>query len=141
MAAVDAPSTAAQPGQELASGAGLVVGNAGASGVRGGGTGTLEPAARHHGYPRSLLWRVEEPPATTRASNPLLQLTVVPRTPSIQVAEDVLSLALLALMLGTRPLVTLAMMLQHLHDHYGITEDRVTVRTMRPDDFIIQFSS
>jgi hypothetical protein len=44
-------------------------------------------------------------------------------------------------MLGTRPLVTLAMMLQHLHDHYGITEDRVTVRTMRPDDFIIQFSS
>jgi hypothetical protein len=66
----------------------------------------------------------------------------VPRTPSIQVAEeDALSLALLALVLGTRPLVTPAMMLQHLHDHYGITEDRVTVRTTRPDDFIIRFSS
>jgi hypothetical protein len=72
--AVDAPSAAVQPDQESASGAGLVVGNAGASGVGGGGAGTSEPAARQHGYPRSLLQHVEEPPAppTIRPSNPLL---------------------------------------------------------------------
>jgi hypothetical protein len=49
-------------------------------------------------------------------------------------------MALLALVLGMCPLVTPAMMLQHLCNHYGIAEDLITVRRMWPDDFIIRFS-
>jgi hypothetical protein len=64
----------------------------------------------------------------------------MPRSPSIQAAEDALSMALLALVLGTRPLVSPTMMLQHLSDHYGVDGDNVTVRRTRPDDFIVRFS-
>jgi hypothetical protein len=49
-------------------------------------------------------------------------------------------MALLALVLGTRPLVSPTMMLQHLSDHYGVDGDNVTVCRTRPDDFIIRFS-
>lgn len=52
-----------------------------------------------------------------------------------------LSLALLALMLDTRPMVTPAMMLQHHHDNYDVMEDRVTMQRTRPDDFIVRFSN
>lgn len=104
----------------------------------GGSRGHERPG----GYPCSLLRRVQEPPTSprTRAKTPLLQLVVVPRTTAIQAAEDALSLALLALVLGTRPAVTPAMMLQHLHVHYSITEERVSVRWTRPDDFLVRFS-
>jgi hypothetical protein len=50
-------------------------------------------------------------------------------------------MALLALVLGTRPPVTPALLLQHLHDHYGVSPDRVTVRRTRPDDFIVRFTN
>jgi hypothetical protein len=65
---------------------------------------------------------------------------VVPRTPALQAAEDALSNALLALVLGTRPPVSPAMILHHLQEHYGIAADRVTVRRTRPDDFIVRFN-
>jgi hypothetical protein len=31
-------------------------------------------------------------------------------------------------------------MLHYLHEHYGITEERVSVRQTRPDDFLVRFS-
>lgn len=31
-------------------------------------------------------------------------------------------------------------MLHYLHEHYDITEERVTVRRTRPDDFLVCFS-
>lgn len=45
---------------------------------------------------------------------PLLELIVVPHTPTLQAAEDALSLALLAMVVGTRPVVTPAMVRLHL---------------------------
>jgi hypothetical protein len=67
-------------------------------------------------------------------------LVVVPRTPALLAAEDALLLALLVLVLGTRPAVTPAMMLHHLQEHFGIAGNQVTVRRTRPDDFIVRFS-
>ena len=64
----------------------------------------------------------------------------MPRTPAIQAAEDALSLALLAMVVGTRPPVTPAMMLEHLHASYGLNEDVISVRRTQPDDFIVRFS-
>lgn len=58
---------------------------------------------------------------------------------TLQAAEDALSLALLALVLGTRSAVTPAAMLHYLHDFYGIPEERVSVRQARPNDFIMRF--
>jgi hypothetical protein len=51
-----------------------------------------------------------------------------------------LSLALLALVLGTRPAMTLATMLHYHHEHYGIMEERVSVQRTRPNDFLVRFS-
>lgn len=92
--------------------------------------------------PRSLLRRVQERPASpcTRARTPILELVVVPRIPELQAAEHALSMALVALVLGTRPHVSPAMVLEHLGRHYGIAEDRVSVRRTKPDDFIVRFS-
>lgn len=91
--------------------------------------------------PRSPVRQGQSPPASPRlrAQRPLLELVVVPRTPAIQVAEDALSLALLALVVGTRPAVTPAMVLAHLVGRYGVMEDHVTVRRSRPDDFLVRF--
>lgn len=68
-------------------------------------------------------------------------MVVIPRTPAIQAAEDALSLALVALVLGTRPAVTPAMAREQLLEHFGISEDRVSVHRTRPDDFIAHFSN
>lgn len=91
--------------------------------------------------PTSLLRRAQEPPASprTRARTRLLELVVVRRTPALQAAEDALSLALLTLVVGTRPAVSPAMVRDHLAGFFGITEDRVSVRRTRPDDFIVRF--
>jgi len=57
------------------------------------------------------LRRVVETPASprSRASAPLLGMVVIPRTDALRAEEDSLSLALLALVLGTRTTVTPAM--------------------------------
>ena len=47
-----------------------------------------------------------------------------------------MSLALLAMVVGTRPAVTLAMVRAHLVEYFGVTEDHATVHRMRPDDYI-----
>ena len=101
------------------------------------------PSRSGRGKGRARLHGAEEPTASprTRARSPLRQLVVVPRTPALQAVEDALSMALLALVLGTRPPVTPALLLQHLYDHYGFLEDRVMVRRTRPDDFIMRFSN
>lgn len=90
----------------------------------------------------SLLRRVLEPPASprTRAQTSLLGLVVIPRTPALQAAEDALSLALVALVLGTRPAVSPAMVRDQLHVHFGIDDDLYTVHRTRPNDFIVHFS-
>ena len=102
-----------------------------------------EPPRRPAGPPRSLLRRAMAPPASprSRARSPLRGLVVVPRTPQLQAAEDDLSLALVALVLGNRPFVSPEMVRNHLLQFYGITEDRASVRRTRPDDFIVRFSS
>lgn len=64
----------------------------------------------------------------------------MPHTAEIQVAEEALSLALLALVLGTRPPVSPVMLKQHLIDYYNVPGDLVTVRRTHPDDFIIRFA-
>lgn len=66
-------------------------------------------------------------------------MIVVPCTPALLAAEEALSNALLAPVLGMRPEVTPAALLHHLLHHYGIVEDRVTVRRTCPDDFIMRF--
>ena len=50
-------------------------------------------------------------------------------------------MALLALVLGNRPAVTPAAVLQQLEEFYGISGDHVTVSRTRPDDFIVRFGS
>lgn len=49
-------------------------------------------------------------------------------------------MALLALVVGTWPAVSPTMMLAYLHQHFGISEDRVTVRHTWSDDFIVRFT-
>lgn len=49
-------------------------------------------------------------------------------------------MALVALVLGTRPHVSPAMVVEHLGRHYGIEADRVSVHRTKPDDFIVHFS-
>lgn len=75
------------------------------------------------------------------ARNRLLGLVVIPRTPAIQAAEEALSFALLALVLGKRPAVTPAAMVQCLQDFYNIDGETLIVRRTRPDDFIVRFTS
>lgn len=48
---------------------------------------------------------------------------------------------LLAMVVGTRPAVTPAMVLNHLHTHFGITDERMSMRRSHPDDFIICFTN
>lgn len=73
----------------------------------------------------------------TRARTPLLQLVVVPRSAALQATKDALSLVLV---LGTRPTVTPAAMLHYLQEFYGITEDRISIRRTKPNDFIVRFA-
>lgn len=92
--------------------------------------------------PTSLLRRAMEPPTSprTRARSPLLAMVIILRTPAIQEVEDALSLALVALVLGTRPAVTPAMVAEQLQLHFGIPDERVAVGRTSPDDFIARFS-
>ena len=51
-----------------------------------------------------------------------------------------MSTALLALVLGTRPAVTTAMVTNQLRGHFGIDDSTFSVRRTRPDDFIVRFT-
>lgn len=70
---------------------------------------------------------------------PFVELVVVPRSAELQAVEDALSLALVALVGGTRPLVSPAMVRSYLCNHFGITDDDVSVLRHAPQDFIVRF--
>ena len=64
---------------------------------------------------------------------------VVPRSAKLQVAKDALSLALVALVGGTRPAVSPMMVCDYLCIHFGIIDDAVSVLRHAPQDFIVCF--
>ena len=70
---------------------------------------------------------------------PPTTLVVLPRSAEVQGAEDVLELALVALVGGTRPQVTTAMVYSYLFNRFEITSDVVDVRRHYPEDFVVRF--
>lgn len=98
------------------------------------------PSGADHGVPWSLLRRIREPPASprTRERSSLLQLVVVPRSQTLQASEE--ALALDAMVIGTRPAVTTAMVRDHLREGFGLVDDLFSVARHWPDDFIVRFS-
>lgn len=134
--AVDAPVGAVQ--RSDAQGTPVVLGPDAAGGSAPAADEAAVGGTRRNGYPRSLLQRAEEPPASPRscAKNLLLQLVVVPRTPALQAAEDAMSFALLAVVLGTTE-----MLAHYLQEYYGVDGDHASVRRTRPDDFVVRFTN
>ena len=87
--------------------------------------------------------RLQRRPASpsSRASKPLTELVVVPRTALLQATEDELSsLALVAMVVGRRPPISPAMVRAHLLESFGLGDDQVFVRRFWQDDFIVRFS-
>ena len=64
-------------------------------------------------------------------------LVVVPRSVELQAAEQALSLALVAVVGGTRPPMSPEMVGQHLFQAFGVPADRVSVHCHTPEDFIV----
>lgn len=64
---------------------------------------------------------------------------VVPRTLEFQRAEDDLGRALVAMIGGTRPNVSTAMVYSFLANRFDITADEVVVRRHEPEDFHMRF--
>lgn len=71
---------------------------------------------------------------------PAVELVIVPRSAEIQAAEEALSLALVAMVAGTRPPVTPAMVRDHLRTRFDIPDDAMLVQRHAPEDFIVRFS-
>lgn len=72
---------------------------------------------------------------------PFLELVVAPRTPQLQATEDALSsMALVALIGGTRPAVTTAMVHQHLRTTFGVADEAMIIRRHAPEDFLVRFT-
>jgi len=67
-------------------------------------------------------------------------MVVLPRSAEIDEAESSLSLALVALVVGTRPPVTPAMVASQLQEVFGLDGASFTVKRFWPDDFIVCFS-
>jgi hypothetical protein len=68
-----------------------------------------------------------------------VELVVVPRTAELQAAEDVLSLALVALVSENMPAVYPAMVRDHMRINFRIDDDVVSVQRHAPQDFIVCF--
>lgn len=66
-------------------------------------------------------------------------IVVIPQNARLVAAEAALSLALVAMIGGTRPAVTTALVREHLRTCFGITE--VSVSRHVPQDFIVRFAS
>ncbi|EER88477.2 hypothetical protein SORBI_3010G159300 [Sorghum bicolor] len=66
-------------------------------------------------------------------------LVVVPRTAAIQAAEDALELALVAMVVGARPLIRAAAIYEALRNRFNILRDNVDIRGHELDDFIVRF--
>lgn len=54
--------------------------------------------------------------------------------------EDALGLALVALVVGTRPFVSPAMVSHYLLEHFDIPKDSIDVCRNEPEDFLVRFS-
>ena len=67
-------------------------------------------------------------------------MVVVPRFDEINDAETALSLALVALVGGTRPSVMPAMVREHLWVGFGVDDAAMSVMRHAPEDFIVRFS-
>ena len=70
---------------------------------------------------------------------PHAPLVVVPRSPTVQAAEDSLRFALVANVAGNRPQVSTAMLRDHLVQHFGLTVGEFDVRRHFPKNFVIRF--
>lgn len=64
---------------------------------------------------------------------------MVPRSAELQAAEDALSLALVAMVGGTKPAVSLAMVRDYVRINFGIVDDAVSMLRHAPQDFIVRF--
>ena len=109
----------------------------------GGEGGPLEEPPAEHAVVVPPLRHVQQRPASprTRAREPLLEMVVIPRSAAMQEAEDALaSLVPVAMVVGTRPPVSLTMVREHLQQSFGIGEDMATVRRFWSDDFIVRFT-
>jgi len=68
---------------------------------------------------------------------PHAPLVVVPRSPTVQAAEDSLRFALVANVAGNRPLVSTAMLRDHLVRHFRLTVGEFDVRRHFLEDFVV----
>lgn len=64
---------------------------------------------------------------------------VVPRSAAIQAVEDELGPALVAIVGGTRPQVSVSMVYDYLLTRFDITADEVEVRRHHPEEFVARF--
>lgn len=64
---------------------------------------------------------------------------VVPRSAKLQAVEDTLGLALVALVGGTRPSISPAMVTRFLFERFGIAAEDADVRRHEPEDFVVRF--
>lgn len=64
---------------------------------------------------------------------------VVPRSAAIQAAEDALSVALVAIVTGTRPRVSTLDIYEALQNRFSISRANVDVRGHEPEDFLVRF--
>jgi hypothetical protein len=71
---------------------------------------------------------------------PPVELCVIPRSAQIDTAERALHLALVAVIGGTRLLVTIAGVKRWIQEQYAIPADTITVRRFHPEDFLVTFS-
>lgn len=75
-----------------------------------------------------------------RGEGPFVELVVVPHSAELQAAEDALSLALVAMVGRTRPVVSPAMVRDHLRASFGINGGAISVLRHVPEDLIVRFS-
>lgn len=69
----------------------------------------------------------------------LAELVVVPRSMELEAAERDLGRALVAVVAGTRPRVSPAMVRAFLDEHYAIRD--ASVRRHEPEDFVVRFAN
>lgn len=93
-----------------------------------------EPSCPRLRLRRDHQWRL------TETDRPSVEVVVVPWSDELQAVEDALSLALVALIGGTRPSVTTAMVRDHLRTRFNVDDAAMSVMRHAPEDFIVRFS-
>jgi hypothetical protein len=80
-------------------------------------------------------------PLGAPSHRPKFELHIVPRTPAIDVVEATPANALVSMVGGLRPFVSVAHILLHLSQHYQVAKNEVQVLEFHPFDFLLIFSS